>query len=165
MAFVTTPTISVANYFVRKALNGGESLTPMKLVKLVYIAHGWRLGLYGEPLLGEAVEAWKYGPVVPSVYHRFKSYGDGPVTRQAYLWKEGQMVIPEIEDDLELKEFLDRVWDVYRDFSALQLSTMTHQRDTPWDTIWRQRGGSETRGAIIPDQLIQEHYQHLAAAR
>jgi len=54
----------------------------MQLIKLVYIAHGWTLGLYNQPLIGKQVEAWTYGPVIPSVYHDFKHYGRDPITQQ-----------------------------------------------------------------------------------
>ena len=37
----------------------------MHAIKLVYLCHGWMLGIYGRSLIGEPVEAWRYGPVVP----------------------------------------------------------------------------------------------------
>jgi hypothetical protein len=33
---------AIANYFIDKALEDDRELTPMKLIKLVYLAHGWR---------------------------------------------------------------------------------------------------------------------------
>ena len=44
--------------------------TPMHVIKLVYLAHGWMLGFTSRALINEAVEAWTYGPVVPSTYYR-----------------------------------------------------------------------------------------------
>src|SRR5437870_2146380 len=38
---------TVANHFLRLAREKGDFLTPMQVLKLVYIAHGWMLGLYG----------------------------------------------------------------------------------------------------------------------
>ena len=58
----------IANEFLRLAKESGQSLTPMQLLKLVFIAHGWMLGLYGEPLISDDVQAWKYGPVIPDLY-------------------------------------------------------------------------------------------------
>ena len=72
--------LEIANYFIEKSLDSGVDLTPMKLNKLVYIAHGWYLGLSDRPLIGEAAQAWKYGPVIPSIYHRFKAYGGAQIT-------------------------------------------------------------------------------------
>jgi uncharacterized phage-associated protein len=49
---------AVANEFLKLAEQDGVKLSPMKLLKLVYFAHGWHLALKGEPLLNERVEAW-----------------------------------------------------------------------------------------------------------
>jgi len=48
-------TLAVANYLIGKAHSEGDRITVMKLLKLVYIAHGWSLGLTGKPLIGEEV--------------------------------------------------------------------------------------------------------------
>ncbi len=149
--------LEIANYFIEKSLETGEELTPMKLNKLVYIAHGWYLGLADRPLIGEAAQAWKYGPVIPSVYHRFKSYGGAQVTS---LEPAGDMItIPEVRDQ-ELKEFLQRIWDVYGHLSGLQLSSLTHQEGTPWSVTRHKYGnGRDNGGAMIPNDLIKQHYK------
>jgi uncharacterized phage-associated protein len=107
------------------------------------------------------VEAWKYGPVVPTVYHKFKGYRDSPIRKQAIFVDGNRVIIPEIEDE-EVQLFLDDVWRAYRNFSALQLSTMTHKKDTPWHQVWKEQGGSEMLGAVIPNHIIEEHYKRLA---
>lgn len=33
----------------------------------------------GAPMISEAFEAWDYGPVVPSLYHRVKMFGRNPI--------------------------------------------------------------------------------------
>ncbi len=99
--------VAIANYFVRKSLDSGIPVTPMKLVKLVYVAHGWYLGLTGEPLIAEGVQAWKYGPVVPSVYDKFKMYGGSAITEPAgALSANGQSVYYTLSKP-ELTAFLD----------------------------------------------------------
>src|SRR5215510_7158653 len=70
---------AAANWF----LDLGQPLTPMKLQKLVYFAHGWSLALTGVPLIKDAVEAWRYGPVIPALYHEFKHNGARPITDRA----------------------------------------------------------------------------------
>ena len=71
--------IQIANYFIKSSFRTGDELTPMKLIKLTYIAHGWHLGLYDSELIDEPVYAWKYGPVVQSIYQDFKWYGDNQI--------------------------------------------------------------------------------------
>ena len=57
----------VANAFLKKSQKDGTIITQMKLQKLVYIAHGWMLGLSGKPLVNQEPEAWERGPVFPQL--------------------------------------------------------------------------------------------------
>lgn len=127
----------------------------MKLVKLVYIAHGWHLGLTGEPLLTEPIQAWKYGPVLESIYHTFKVYGNSPIPISA------QVQWAALRDPARIAPFLDRVWEAYGKYTGGQLSTITHQPDTPWSKVYKEGHA----GLIIPDEVIREHYKAKADAR
>jgi uncharacterized phage-associated protein len=149
---------AVANYFIKKALEENAELTPMQLIKLVYLAHGWHLGLSGKPLISEPIQAWKYGPVIESLYHKFKHYGRQPLD-EAALIPNATLLEP-----LPLEGFLDAVWWRYGRLSALQLSTLTHQTDSPWDKIWNQQGGKKWFAAKIPDDLIRDYYKAKADA-
>ena len=64
--------------------NSDRKLTPMEVNKLVYISHGWMLALHDESLISEKIEAWKHGPVIPSLYHKFKMYGAEPIDALGY---------------------------------------------------------------------------------
>lgn len=147
------PTV-IANYFVDKSFETGIELTPMKLVKLVYIAHGWYLSYNSKPLIDEAVQAWKYGPVVSSVYHLYKGFGSNPIVHKVHQ----NHATAAIQIDIEDKSFLAAIWDKYSHYTGLQLSTLTHENGTPWDIVWNQQGGSKKSAAIIANNLIQEHY-------
>jgi len=75
------PAKSIANELLSLAHTRGISdVTPMKLQKLVYYAHGWWFGATGEPLIEEQIEAWQYGPVVPSLYEATKNFGNQSIT-------------------------------------------------------------------------------------
>ncbi|WP_431213380.1 Panacea domain-containing protein [Puia sp. P3] len=115
--------LAIANYFIRKSIDSGEELTSMKLIKLVYISHGFYLALTGNSLLNEAVQAWKYGPVVKSVYQETKKYGSGPVT--AYFVDSANNV--PFPADKTIYPFLDKIWEIYGKFNGLQLSALTHE--------------------------------------
>lgn len=121
----------------------------MHVLKLAYICHGWVLGLTDQPLVDEPVEAWRYGPVVPSVYRRYRSFGRDAITTVP-IDRSETLGEPQ-------REFVEVVEEVYRDYSALELSSLTHQADTPWDITRRKHG----IGAIIPNELIRKHYRGL----
>ena len=122
--------------------------TPMHVIKLVYLCHGWMLGICGRPLIREAAEAWRYGPVVPTVYHTYKSFGGEPI--DAVPMDCGK------EFDEEQKELVDAVLRAYKSHTAWSLSAITHQPGTPWHTVYRDGWGE---GAIIPNRLIRKHYE------
>ncbi|NRA48670.1 MAG: SocA family protein [Phaeodactylibacter sp.] len=151
--------VSIANYFIEKAIYDGVEITPMKVLKLVYIAHGWYLAVADNPLITEQTEAWKYGPVVPNVYHTFKAYGKNDISEihqsDVVIRKDFRLLK---EDDKTLL-FLDRIWEVYKKFSGGQLSSLTHQKDTPWYITWNKNGGSLKDGAIIANRLIKQYYK------
>ncbi len=153
--------ITIANYFIDKAIKTNEPVSPLKLLKLVYLAHGWYLGLQGDPLIDETVQAWKYGPVVPSIYHSFKHYGNEQITKLDYDIFSDSYIVPQ---QPEIISFLDKVWDVYKKYSAVQLSALTHEKNSPWDIVWNQQGGSQELFAPIDNSIIKTYYQGKAAS-
>lgn len=66
---------------------------------------------------------------------------------------------PVIPDPTEVKAILGRVWEVYKRFSAVHLSNMTHMEGTPWDQTWKKNDGK--RSVSIDDSLIREHFREL----
>jgi uncharacterized phage-associated protein len=153
-------TLSIANYFLIKAWESGDHVTPMKILKMVYIAHGWHLGLFDEPLLPEPVQAWKYGPVVESVYHTFKGFGKAQVTELAFDHSDNDYY--KINDKKHIP-LLDKIWEVYGSYSGVELSAMTHQEGTPWFYVWEKCNGKYNAGAIIPNDVIERHYKQKIA--
>ena len=154
-------TFGVANYFIKKAKSENIPLSPMKLIKLVYIANGWYWAFFNHSLIGEDIEAWKYGPVVSSIYHRVKSFGSQNIpTFQIDFDEEGDVYEPMVKNEITCS-FLDKVWDSYKGFTALELSSLTHKAGTPWDTAWNKQGGNRKSSAIIENKTIEEYYKNL----
>lgn len=151
----------IANFFIELAHQKEVPLTPLKLQKLLYFAHGWHLALDDEhkPLLQEPIEAWKYGPVVPSVYHEFKKFRDNPITN--YAQEDENRGYPKLSEKeiKELEPFLNQVWKVYAHLPAIRLSNLTHLQGTPWKKIYDKYEGNIPIGKIIDNKDIQTHFQ------
>ena len=148
----------VANYFLKKY--GSTGITPLKIQKLVYIAHGWHLAIHDEPLVDdEYVEAWQHGPVFPSLYYEFRHRGRLPIIRPATKIDENfDFVVPSIErDDRKTPKLLDRIWKVYGGRSGIDLSELCHQPNSSWDIARRKTPGR--RNAHIDDEVIKQHYK------
>jgi uncharacterized phage-associated protein len=159
---------AVANYFVDKARSEGRSLDPMQIQKLVYYAHGWHLALTGRPLIREKVEAWAYGPVISELFQVFKRWGSGPIHDPAPAPSSWKLTVlggqpasldreaTNDEELIEAKRVLDRVWEVYGRFSAIKLSEMTHQSDSPWSVARRAHPGEQN--VEIPIASMQKFF-------
>ena len=64
----------------------------------------------------------------------------------------------------ETRAVVDKVWDAYKSFDAIQLSAMTHQPNTPWYDVAGSMSADEVKAKYltIPDPSIRGHYLTLA---
>ena len=149
---------AVANVLIDRANEMGRPLTTMQIIKLVYICHGWMLGLYQRPLIHQPVEAWRYGPVISKLYHSLKRFGGGHVTERIPA-EDSQF--DDLEDDL-----IRQVVEKYSHLSGISLSSMTHAHGTPWHKVWNMEIPASVVGQnpLIPNDLIEEHYAQKAAS-
>lgn len=114
----------VARYFLYKTNPEiGDTISNLKLQKLVYYAQGFSLAIFGTPLFDEAIKAWEHGPVVPSLYHDYKQYEAGSIPSLDQFADS-----PFSDEQIEL---LDEVYEVFGQFSAWALRNMTHS-EPPW---------------------------------
>lgn len=146
------PSLVIANYFIGLSLQNGDFLNPMKLQKLIYFAHGWYLAVRKKPLISEQIEAWDYGPVIPVVYHKFKKYGNTPITEKYHI--EDDTII--IDHDTII--FLDNIYNTYKKFNALQLSTISHAEGTPWEDLYIEFEQDLPRNTIISMESIKKYF-------
>jgi len=157
---------AVANEFLGLAFAEGKRVSPLKMQKLVYFAHGWHLAVTGRPLLNESIQAWKYGPVIPTLYREFKESGSDFIVSPAAVYKNGQWVVAKLDDEgtaqevETAKKIIERVWQQYGSLSASELTTLTHTKGSPWE----RTPDKDEFGAIIPDESIREYFVRQAKA-
>lgn len=158
--------IAIANYFIDKSNSIPDNkypLTLLRLVKYVYIAYGFALAILNKKIIDERfdkVEAWKYGPVIPSVYHSFKNNRDNKITDTSLILREEpegkfEFLTPRVEDE-EIKKVLDFVWERYEDMPTTDLIQLLHRRGTPWEYCYRYGQNVE-----IPDQMTKLYYEKI----
>lgn len=141
--------MTVADDILRVAKSQGRSLTPLQLMKLTYIAHGYALGLGVGDLFDARIEAWKYGPVIPDLYHTTKIYGRNPIPLNRI--GDGRALVGHAAD------VVDKVMAKYGHLSGVTLSNLTHRAGTPWSQVYEDG----VLGIEIPDATIQSHYRSL----
>ena len=153
---------AIANSFLSISKSAGEPIDPMKTQKLVYFAHGYHLGFQEGALSAENVQAWRWGPVFPELYHAVKVYGSGPIMNplQAVEFDGASMqwTTPKIPEEGDFtNRLIRRIWDVYGGMTGVALSQLTHEEGSPWDKIHKQY--PDDRDIVIPNSLIREDFE------
>lgn len=138
--------LDVAKHVLFLSKRDSISVSTLKLIKLVYFCQAWALA-YNRSLFDEEIQAWKYGPVIKSVYDSYKHHG----SKTIYIgddFKENEQLL---END---KELIKSVWNVYKKFDAYTLRDMTHEDGTPWEQVYN--GDFSTQ---IPNDSIENYYK------
>lgn len=138
--------LDVAKYFLSQ---NDENMTHKKLQKLCYYAYSWHLALRKRPLFKEGFQAWVHGPVSPTLYSEYKTYGWTPIPAETSPdFSEGE------------REILEEIYRTYGQFNGDELESLTHSEE-PW---------IEARGNLAPYEpsqndldvnTIREYYSKL----
>ena len=101
----------------------------LKLQKLLYYTQGVYMTLNdGKPLFNDKIEAWTYGPVVPSVYRKFKD--EGFINSKTNIRDNGEEVK---NSNLTANEItaISITLEYYGKNSGVELINKTH-KESPW---------------------------------
>lgn len=142
--------LNVARYFINLSSTDSESITNLKLQKLLYYAQGFSLGLEIGPLFSEPIQAWAHGPVVPVVYHEFKHFGSNEI-RETYDLPE------EAIKDYEAN-IIKVTWEIFKKHSGKVLEQMTHSED-PWKNARKGLGELEPSNKEIDIESIKDFFK------
>ena len=116
-------------------------LDPLRLQKLVYYSQAWSLAWDHRPLFGEAIEAWRWGPVAPSLWRRLNAGVQGNPTALSQTEQETVFA----------------VLNFYGRLTGPQLVDLSHR-----DALWRnaRQGLSRTAGSNRPitPQAMLDYY-------
>lgn len=143
---MTYNAIDIAKKIIsRTDVEHGDTISNLKLQKLLYFVQGFHLAYFGESLFKEDMVAWTYGPVVPVVYDTYKRY------RQRAINPSG------VESDVvlaaEAEALFEKVYLEYSRYSAVALMQMTHEAG-PWSR--------HQVGEVIPKNEIRNYFLTLS---
>lgn len=141
--------LDVARYFLSRVdREAGDTISPLKLQKLVYYAQAWSLVFRSQPLFDQDIEAWVSGPVVRDVWNEYKAYKYKDIPAPDNFEKEFE------EDELEV---LEEVWNAYGELSAKYLVELTHS-ETPWLNARKGLEPAEKSTKIISHEDMKSYY-------
>ena len=125
-------------------------MTTMKLHKLLYYSQAWHLVWDEEPLFEDRVEAWRDGPVIPRVYELHR--GQFQISEPPGPGDPADLEKDEIET-------IDAVLAAYGDYSAYELSRLTHG-EGPWlDARGDRRPDDRSHAEITPTAMYEYYSQ------
>ncbi|MBF0457317.1 MAG: SocA family protein [Nitrospirae bacterium] len=141
----------IADYFLSKAADDEELLSNLKLQKLMYYAQGLYLVTNKQPLFNEDIEAWTYGPVVPSLYNKYKDYGAGGIPAPTDFDYN--------RINRQDSEFLNEIYEVFGQFSASRLKELSHN-----DICWKNAYEKGAKTIISHDDMTEYLKKYLVDA-
>ncbi len=147
----TIPFQVIAHEILRQNSARGRQTTTLQIIKLVYLAHGWNLAFFDEPLISDPVKAWRYGPVIPDLYHAVKHFRGSPIDFDFFSNVAKATRIPESQ-----QQIMNEVMRVYGELDGLQLSTLTHKEGTPW--------AKTPPTNVISNEVIKEHFSEIMSS-
>ena len=136
------------------AVKDGTPFCHLKVMKLVYISHGFSMAIAGKLLVkDEYAIALEYGPIYQSIWDTFKSSGTGPIL------KPSRRIRPL---DPEVSAIVTRVYESYGGFTPQRLSAITHKDGTPWSDMNKSYGGCIPEyGPAVSNESIKNYYTEL----
>lgn len=171
------PALFIANYIIEYSNEKGYPINNLKLQKLLYFVNVSNLVTNQEPLFEEKMEKWKYGPVIPSVYHEFKKYGafqisNKDIVREYFHFKFED----EDEDDIfsatvEILQYtkdkiddsainlINNVVDYFSQKDAFELVDITHKQE-PWKKDEKRIMDGEQGIQYTEDEIISYFQNH-----
>lgn len=150
----------IANFILSEFDPKQFELSNLKLNKVLYLVHGFYLARASCALIKNHFEAWKHGPVISVIFHEFKKFQDGPITKPAeYLnYATGVKEVVSFADvPNDAREFIRGVAGHYVQYSAWQLREMTHEPGGPWHLVTSGHEPQRIRDRI-PNELIRAYF-------
>lgn len=151
--------IDIAKYILSIAPS-----THLKLQKLVYMCYADYLCEENEKLFDDQIFAYRLGPVIETVYEKYKKSGCGILATEdnKITYDENLKKMPSKSRILASKNGLKKLLSIdktikkYKNYSASQLVDLTHQKNTPW----KKTGAGLFSNKIIKDELIKQYHQN-----
>ena len=141
----------VAKYILLYCVDkNGESVSNLKLQKLLYYTQAYHLAIFDTPLFADRLEAWIHGPVVPSVFTEYRQH----------RWRPVPLPLDRVELDTGIVEHIADVIEAYGHLSANELERLSH-KESPWLEARCGIGLDLPSNAVISTQTMQTFYKPL----
>lgn len=130
----------IARYTVLRLLQNGNSISHLKLQKMLYYIQAWYMVYFDkEKIFEEAPEAWVNGPVYKTIYEIYKNkgiyeqlnYEDASTTLESIM-NDLENLHEKINIDNNKWDFFEAIFKHYGTMSHDKLVFLTHSQ-RPWN--------------------------------
>lgn len=129
-----------------------EGITHLKVQKLLYFAEGVYSAVTNNDIFKEKIMAWPHGPVVVEVYEKFSASGSKELEFDDSYWN----IVQKINEDNEVFNILEFVYENYAGYTAWQLREKTHVAGGPWQITVDTKGMQKE----IDKGLIKNYFKN-----
>lgn len=138
--------LDIARYIIERCNNMNLAINNFKLQKILYFIQAEFLVSKNEPCFIEEIQAWDFGPVVPTVYYAYRMFGGSNIPC-VIKFRTAQMI------SLKDKKLLNNVIDECAKYSTSTLTEITYNQ-TPWISVYRSGQNNE-----IPKESIKKYFK------
>lgn len=150
---------------IAKYILSVQRCTHLELEKLVYLCYAEYLCATKKRLFKDKIYAFKYGPVIKSVYESYKGMKeieDGEINdknlEKDYAKMPARSRILFAEDGINKIAWIEATLKKFRGFSAFDLVNITHVKGGPWDSTEK----SVTFAEITDKVILEKHFKEVA---
>lgn len=134
-----------AYYLVNIFKRHKNPVTQIHIQNLMFLFEAYYMNMKDVDFLYECeFTAWNFGPVATPLYDSFKKYGTNEINLTMEEIEQGNSISE------EKKKLLKDLYNVFGNFSAMELVQFVHAEGSPWEEIW-----DKEQYSIIPKEKIK----------
>lgn len=135
-------------------VSSGREITNLLLQKILYYVKGISKLFEGKSIILEPCEAWKFGPVFPSVYEKYREFGKQEIETGVPVEYIGELL------SKEEKQVTDYVMDTFGIYNAWFLKDLTHIEE-PWIVARKGLSKDDASRNLMDEEIISHYFEKI----
>lgn len=135
--------ITLAIYIIDKCCRDNIPISNLQLQKILYYIQVAFLKKFNISCFDDSIEAWRFGPVVRSVYNRYCGFGALPICEFRGVDLNYSKEEIDLINSIVISKRKAKPWELVKD---------THAKDKAWDRIY---AGGEGNRCEIPIEFLR----------